>query len=37
MRRMELERALIAFDVEYDGERLPIRVGVKLYEGTRTR
>lgn len=37
VRRMELDRALVAFDVEYDGERLPIRVGVKLYEGTRSR
>jgi hypothetical protein len=35
VRTMELDRSLIAFDVDYEGERMPIRVGVKVYDGNR--
>jgi hypothetical protein len=37
VRHMEIDRSLLAFDVEYEGERMPIRVGIKLHDGTRTR
>jgi hypothetical protein len=35
VRRLDLERALVAFEVEVDGERTPVHVGLKLDHGAR--
>ena len=37
VRVMDIDRSLLAFDVEVDGERTPIRVGVKIDNRTKKR
>ena len=37
VRTLDLDRSLVAFDVEIDGERAPVRVGVKLDNASKKR